>query len=150
LALVLRSLVLLWIVLAIAGIQWIWSSERQTVIYILDQSDSIPSAKRQLMLRYAIESVKSHRRERRFDRAGLIVFGKEASIEIPPLDENLPPLSKPESYFGTTDATNLEGAMKLAAASFLEDSAKRIVVLTDGNQTHRRSYWSKRSIFLVS
>lgn len=135
LALVLRSLVLLWIVMALAGIQWIWSSERQTVIYVLDQSDSIPSAKRQLMLRYAIESVKSHRRERRFDRAGLIVFGKEASIEIPPLDENLPPLSKPESYFGTTDATNLEGAMKLAAASFLEDSAKRIVVLTDGNQT---------------
>jgi uncharacterized membrane protein len=135
LALILRSLVLLLIVFAIAGVQWIWSSERQTVIYLLDQSDSIPVAKRQLMLRYAIESVKSHRRDRREDRAGLIVFGREASIEIPPLDENLPPLTRPESNFGKTDATNLEGALKLAAASFLEDSAKRIVILTDGNQT---------------
>ena len=135
LALILRSAVLLLIILALAGVQWIWVSDRQTVIYLLDQSDSIPLPKRQLMLRYAIESVKKFRRENRFDRAGLILFGREASIEIPPLDENLPPLSKPESNFGKADATNLEGALKLAAATFLEDSAKRIVILTDGNQT---------------
>ncbi|MFN9713655.1 MAG: hypothetical protein ACK57G_07675, partial [Planctomycetota bacterium] len=54
LALVLRSLVLLLVIAALAGVQWIWTSERQTVIYLLDQSDSIPLAKRQLMLRYAI------------------------------------------------------------------------------------------------
>lgn len=137
LALILRSLVLLLVVVALAGVQWIWTSERQTVIFLLDQSDSIPIAKRQLMLRYAIESVKKYRRSsnNRNDRAGLIVFGREASIEIPPLDENLPPLTQPESYLGKTDATNIEGALKLAAASFLEDSAKRIVILTDGNQT---------------
>ncbi|MCE3016728.1 MAG: VWA domain-containing protein [Pirellula sp.] len=135
LALIFRSLVLLLIVCAIAGIQWIWSSEKLTVIYLIDQSDSIPVAKRQLMLEYAIQSVKSHRRKDRQDRAGLIVFGREASIEIPPLDENLPNISRPESYFGKTDATNLESALKLAQASFMEDSAKRIVVLTDGNQT---------------
>lgn len=137
LALALRSLVLLLVIAALAGVQWIWTSDRQTVIYVLDQSDSIPIAKRQLMLRYAIESVKKFRRsgDRRNDRAGLIVFGREASIEIPPLDENLPPLSQPESYLGKTDATNIEGALKLAAASFLEDTAKRIVILTDGNQT---------------
>ncbi|MFN9853349.1 MAG: VWA domain-containing protein, partial [Planctomycetota bacterium] len=137
LALVLRSLVLLLVIAALAGVQWIWTSERQTVIYLLDQSDSIPLAKRQLMLRYAIESVKKFRRtsNNRNDRAGLIIFGREASIEIPPLDENLPPLTQPESYLGKTDATNIEGALKLAAASFLEDSAKRIVILTDGNQT---------------
>lgn len=135
LALIFRSLVLLLIVCAIAGVQWIWSSEKLTVIYLIDQSDSIPVAKRQLMLEYAIQSVKSHRRKDRQDRAGLIVFGREASIEIPPLDENLPNISRPESYFGKTDATNLESALKLAQASFMEDSAKRIVVLTDGNQT---------------
>jgi uncharacterized membrane protein len=125
------------VIAALAGVQWIWTSDRQTVIYLLDQSDSIPLAKRQLMLRYAVESVKKFRRtsNNRNDRAGLIIFGREASIEIPPLDENLPPLNQPESYLGKTDATNIEGALKLAAASFLEDSAKRIVILTDGNQT---------------
>ncbi len=135
LALLFRSLVLLLVILALAGIQWIWSSDKLTVIYLLDQSDSIPIAKRQLMLEYAIQSVRSHRREDRQDRAGLIIFGREASIEIPPLDENLPNISRPESNFGKSDATNLESALKLAQASFLEDSAKRIVILTDGNQT---------------
>ena len=33
-----------------------------------------------------------------------------------------------------TDATNIASALKLAQASFPEDSAKRIVVVTDGNE----------------
>lgn len=134
-AIALRTAVMLLVIAAIAGIQWIWSSEKLTVIYLLDQSDSIPVAKRQLMFEYAIQSVKEHRQSERQDRAGLIVFGREASIEIPPFDEDLPNINRPESFFGKSDATNLESALKLAQASFLEDSAKRIVVLTDGNQT---------------
>jgi uncharacterized membrane protein len=134
-ALLFRTAVMLLVIFAIAGVQWIWSSNKLTVIYLLDQSDSIPAAKRQLMFEYAIESVKSHRRSDRQDRAGVIVFGREASIEIPPFDENLPNVTQAESNFGKSDATNLESALKLAQASFLEDSAKRIVILTDGNQT---------------
>ena len=135
LALTFRSLVLILIVAALAGVQWIEVSDRLTVIYLLDQSDSIPVAKRQLMLQYAIESVKKFRRSNREDRAGLIVFGREASIEFPPLDDDLPPIRAPESYLGKTDATNLESALKLAQASFPEDSSRRVVVLTDGNET---------------
>ena len=134
-AIALRTAVMLLVIFAIAGIQWIWSSEKLTVIYLLDQSDSIPVAKRQLMFEYAIQSVKAHRHSERQDRAGLIVFGREAAIEIPPFDEDLPNINRPESFFGKSDATNLESALKLAQASFLEDSAKRIVILTDGNQT---------------
>ena len=33
-----------------------------------------------------------------------------------------------------TDATNIASALKLAQASFPEDSAKRIVIVTDGNE----------------
>ncbi len=119
----------------LAGVQLIRVSDRMTVIYLLDQSDSIPVAKRQLMLQYAIENVKKFRRSNREDRAGLIVFGREASIEFPPLDDDLPPIRAPESYLGKTDATNLESALKLAQASFPEDSARRVVILTDGNET---------------
>ncbi len=134
-AILLRCSVLTLIIAALAGVQWIWISDRLTVIYLLDQSDSIPTAKRQMMLRYAIESTKSHRKASRQDRAGLIIFGREASIEFPPLDENLPPIDQPESYLGKSDATNLESALKLAQASFPENSARRVVVLTDGNET---------------
>ncbi len=134
-ALLFRSLVLLLIVLALAGIQWVWISNKLTVVYVLDQSDSIARVKRDIMLDFAIESVKAHRNNDREDRSGLIVFGREAAIEFPPYDDDLPVVRGLESYLGRTDASNLESALKLAAASFPEDSAKRIVVITDGIET---------------
>jgi uncharacterized membrane protein len=134
-ALTLRSLVALLIIAALAGVHWVWTSDRVTVIYLLDQSDSIPNAKRQLMLKFAIASAKEHRQSNRQDRAGLIAFGREASIEFPPIDDSLPPVERLESYLGKTDATNLESALKLAQASFPENSSKRIVIITDGNET---------------
>lgn len=134
-ALFFRSLVLLLIILALAGIQWVWISDKLTVVYLLDQSDSIARAKRDIMLDYAIQSVQTHRQDARGDRSGLIVFGREAAIEFPPYDDDLPVVRGVESYLGRTDATNLESALKLAAAAFPEDSAKRVVIITDGNET---------------
>jgi uncharacterized membrane protein len=134
-ALVLRSVVMLVIIFALAGIQWVWISDKLTVIYLLDQSDSIARAKRDVMLEYAIKSVRTHRQADRNDRSGLIVFGREAAIEFPPYDDNLPDVNGVESYLGRTDATNLESALKLAQASFPEDSAKRVVIITDGIET---------------
>lgn len=134
-ALLFRSVVLLLIICAISGIQWVRISERISVIYILDQSDSVARAKRDLMLDFAIKSARQHRDGARGDRAGLIVFGREAAIEFPPYDDDLPAVRGLESYLGRTDATNLEAALKLAQASFPEDSAKRVVVITDGVET---------------
>ncbi len=134
-ALSLRSSVLLLIILALAGVQWVWISNKVTAIYLLDQSDSIPRAKRDIMLDFAIQSVKAHREDGRDDGSGLIVFGREAAIEFPPFEDDLPVVRGVESYLGRTDATNLESALKLAAAAFPEDSAKRIVIITDGIET---------------
>lgn len=134
-AMLFRAAVVAAIVFAIAGVQLVWVTDRTSVVYLLDQSDSIPAARRQQMLDYAIASVKSHRNAAREDRAGLVVFGREASIEIPPFDDEIPPLRRLDSYLGRTDATNLEAALKLAQASLPEDSRRRIVVITDGNET---------------
>ncbi len=112
-----------------------WKSDKLTVIYVLDQSDSIARAKRDLMLKFAIDSVRKYRNDTRDDRSGLIVFGREAAIEFPPFHDDLPDVKGVESYLGRTDATNLEAALKLAQASFPEDSAKRVVVITDGVET---------------
>lgn len=135
LALTLRSLVFCMIVLALAEIQWRQTSERLTVMYLLDQSQSIPAAQRQSMMRYVIREVAKHRDNDRRDRAGVIVFGRDATIEIPPFDSDLPSIGNIESYVELrTDATNLAAAMKLAQATFPEDSAKRVVIVTDGNE----------------
>lgn len=134
LAIGLRTLVVLMLVGALAELQWRRVSDKVTVIYVLDQSESIPQAKRELMREYVVEHVRQHRDTRREDRAGVIVFGQEAAIEVPPYDDDVPDTGAWETLLERRDATNLEAALKLAAASFPEDSAKRVLLVTDGNE----------------
>ncbi|WP_345683652.1 VWA domain-containing protein [Novipirellula caenicola] len=133
-ALLFRTVVWTGIVFALAGVQWVWVSDRVTVMYLLDQSESIPRVKRQVMLDYVIRNVRRHRDGTREDRAGIVVFGRDASIEIPPFDDDIPPLRRLESLRDRTDATNLESALNLAQASMPEDTSRRIVIVTDGNE----------------
>lgn len=134
LAIVFRTAVWTAIVFALAGVQLVWTSDRVTVMYLLDQSESIPAAKRQVMLDYVIRNVRRHRDRAREDRAGIVVFGRDATIEIPPFDDDIPALRRLESLGGRTDATNLESAINLAKASMPEDTARRLVIVTDGNE----------------
>jgi len=133
--LVLRSAVISLLIFALAEIQLKKSNDRMTVIYLLDQSESIPPSQRQAMMKYVVEEVDLHRQDSRSDKAGVIVFGAQAQIEIPPYDDSLPSIGQVESLFGLrTDATSLEAALKLAKATFTGDSAKRVVLVTDGNE----------------
>ena len=65
-----RSLVILGLILALAEMQFLRKSERMTVIYILDQSASIPKDQRDLMVEYVKEAVREHRDAGRGDRRG--------------------------------------------------------------------------------
>ena len=134
LVILLRSIVFTVFVLALANVQFLRTSDRMAVIYLLDQSESIPAAKRQWMLNYVVQDVKEHRRPGRNDLAGVIVFGRDALIEVPPFDDDIPNVGRIEAQLGNTDATNLESALQLAQASFPEGSVKRIVIVTDGNE----------------
>ena len=127
----LRSLVIALLAVALAEIQMVRISDRLTVIYLLDQSMSIPEGRRKAMVEYVNAEVRKHWREG--DRAGVIVFGRDAAIEVPPYDEPVQMLPQVESLLDA-EFTNLAAAIKLAQASFPEDAAKRIVVVSDGNQ----------------
>jgi len=134
-ALSLRSLLVLLLVAALAGFQFQWASDRLAVLYLLDQSASIPEAQRQSMMEYVVKEVKTHRNRQREDLAGVIVFGRDALIEVPPFDDDIPGIGQVESLVGMRrDATNLAAALKLAQASFPEGTARRIVLVTDGNE----------------
>jgi uncharacterized membrane protein len=134
-ALGLRSLVLLTFILALAEIQTLRVSDKVAVYYVLDQSESVPLHQRQLMLEYVHRDVSVHRNGDRGDLAGVIIFGRQALIEIQLFDGNLPSIGKIEGYHELqTDGTNLAAALRQAIASFPEDAAKRVVVLTDGNE----------------
>ncbi len=134
-ALLFRSVVFSALVLALAEMQFLRQSDRMTVIYLLDQSASIPQAQREAMVEFVKNAVDAQRDDNRHDRAALIVFGREANIEVPPLEANLPIGGQLETVFDLrTDATNLAAAMKLAQATFPEDSSRRVVLVTDGNE----------------
>ncbi|MCA9245907.1 MAG: VWA domain-containing protein [Planctomycetales bacterium] len=133
-ALVLRSVVLIALVLALAEAQLVRSTDRLTVIYLLDQSLSIPEAQRRAMIQFVNSSIARHRDAKREDRAGVIVFGREASVEVPPIDDEVPVPMSIESLIDRNH-TDLSGAMKMALAMFPHDAAKRVVLVTDGNET---------------
>ena len=134
-ALSLRSCVFAFVVLSLAEIQHQRESDKLTVLYLLDQSLSIPVDRRETMLQYVEREVRRHRKVSRSDRAGVIAFGREAAIEVPPFDDDLATTGRIESLLSLRqDATDLSASMKLALATFPEDSAKRVVIVTDGNE----------------
>ena len=133
LALGLRTLVILLLVGALAQAKWQQKTNRLTVIYLLDQSESIPLEKRDFMLNYVYQEVHAHRRND--DKAGVIVFGGNAKIESAPYDGDLPLIGKIEANVDlNTSSTSLSAALKLAKASFPEDTARRAVIVSDGNE----------------
>src|SRR5512138_1695189 len=65
------------------------------------------------------------------DRAGVIVFGSEASIEFTP--DKAVDVQKIQAVVGT-ERTDLAAAIRLGTAAFPETGQKRLVLLTDGNE----------------
>ncbi|MEZ6089622.1 MAG: VWA domain-containing protein [Pirellulaceae bacterium] len=127
------------IILAVAGVRLRLLSERTSVMFVLDQSESIDNELRKRMYEYARMSVNEHRDQAREDLAGVIMFGADAAIEVAPFDADLPIDAGVDRVSLRTDGTDLEEAITLAASSMPPDTRRRIVVFTDGNQTEGRS-----------
>lgn len=135
-ALAIRTIVLLLLVAALAEMQFLRTNDRMTVIYLLDQSESIPKPVRDRMVKWVKRNVATFRNDGKRDKAAVIVFGRDAAIEVAPLDDDLPLAGRIETsvYDLRPDATNMAQALKLAQATFPEDSARRIVIVSDGNE----------------
>ena len=125
---IIRGLVLTAIVFAISGLQWLLPVEGMNVFYVLDRSDSIPEPQKEQAQHYIDASAKLMKR---VDKAGVIVFGAEASIESTP---NIAvDLQKIQAVVGT-ERTDLAAAIRLGTAAFPEHGQRRLVLLTDGNE----------------
>lgn len=131
-ALLLRSTVMTLVILALAEAQLVRKSDKLTVMFVLDHSLSVSSDQSELMREYINTAIEKQRDDIKADHAGVIVFGRDAAIELPPFDDtqSMPAI---ESLVDR-EYSDLAGALKLAQASFPHDTAKRIVVITDGNE----------------
>ena len=141
-ALGLRSIVLVAIIFALAEIQAVRTSDRVAVLYLLDESSSIPASRRQAVREDLNASILEHRRDG--DYAGVIVFGRDAAIEVPPFDDDVQMGENVESLLDPR-YTNLAAAMRLAEASFPPGVARRMVILSDGAENLGDAETSARS-----
>ena len=133
-----RNMVSLFIRLSLVGIVIVILADPRavrtrdvlSVVYAIDVSDSIGDRSvdraQEFVARTAAERPEQ-------DEAGLIVFGRNAAVELPPR-ESFPF----ENVFNSRidrDATNLEESLSLAAAMLPEQNRGRIVLVSDGTQT---------------
>jgi len=130
----LRSLLCLLVVLTLAEVELVRTNDRLTVIYLVDRSLSIPPERLEDVVDYVRSTANTFRQAVPDDRVGVISFGGDAAIEIPPWSGDLFLRSTMETTIDPQQ-TNLEAALKLAQAAFPEDTAKRVVIVTDGKQT---------------
>jgi Ca-activated chloride channel family protein len=127
-ALLIRLAVLFSLIFAIAGLQWLLPVEGMNIFFVMDRSDSVPSPQQEAAREYIN---KASKQMQKVDKAGVIVFGSEASIESAP--NAAVDLQKIQAVVGT-ERTDLAAAIRLGTAAFPETGQKRIVLLTDGNE----------------
>ncbi len=124
---VIRSILFLALILALAGFSVKFTGRKTTTVYLLDVSDSVRDSKQDL-INFVNESAKYKKKN---DQVVVIAFGENAKMEQF-ASENLA-----FSGFQTdvnTGATNLEDAVKVAIAELPKDTAGRVVLITDGNE----------------
>lgn len=122
----LRLILLGLLALALADARWARSTDSLSVIFLLDQSDSLGATARQDALAFIQDALAAMPAD---DSAGVVVFGENALVEETPR-QNLQ-LSDVSSTL-STGYTNIADAVRLGMALFPAESAKRLVLLSDG------------------
>lgn len=134
LAMIVRSLVVVLLVLVVAGVHKILKNEDLTVLFLLDQSRSIPVEIRRQAEKFIAAACRSMRPD---DRAAVITFDGGTGIEQLPSRPgpegglHMPP---PFPDGRDPDRTNIAQGLRMAAAAALDTTNNRVVLLTDGNQ----------------
>ncbi len=129
LAIVLRCVILTLVIAALAEAQFVKFTEKLTVIFAIDDSRSMPLDRQKWIQDYVDRVVQQHKPKD--DLAGVVFFGREPRIETPPLPYI--EVTSPEAQFDR-DHSDIGAALKLAQGAFPEDTMKRIVLISDGNE----------------
>jgi hypothetical protein len=104
-------------------------SDALSLVYALDISDSMGEKVSDQALSWVMQTVQKKPQK---DEAGLIVFGRDAAVELPPRQTF--PFETINSRVGK-DGSNLSKALGLAAAMLPEGNQGRVVLISDGNET---------------
>jgi Mg-chelatase subunit ChlD/uncharacterized membrane protein len=128
-ALRLVTFVLLVLMLAGLRIQVRTAARRMAMVIAVDESRSI-APDQAAWMRHRIAEIRG--RLGSWDRLAVVGFGRDASLLMPLQDPRMP-ARNPATI--DPDATDLAGALTTALGVFPENDEKRLVLLTDGNET---------------
>lgn len=128
-AFILRGLISSLLILALAGPELYRNNVGTCTVFLVDRSDSIRDQDRAKQEQFIDESLSKMPDG---DQAAIVVFAGSASIESAPGGRRSVRRIESQVVGSTTD---IAGAVRLASATFPEGKAKRIVLLSDGNET---------------
>lgn len=128
-ALLVRLTVLGAFAMTLAEPRAVRKSDVLSVVYALDVSDSMGEKVSEQSLNWIMQSVTKKPEK---DEAGLVVFGRDAAVELPPRATF--PFETINSRVAR-DGSNLAKGLSLAAAMAPEGNQSRIVLISDGNET---------------
>ncbi|MFO0814749.1 MAG: VWA domain-containing protein [Gemmatales bacterium] len=128
------------LILALAELSSVREEEGMTLLVVVDRSFSIPQELAANSVRDArweriVDQIKQATRERSKvqDRVGVISFASRPRLEFPVSD--VPELNIREIGGGLDrNNTDIGSAIRLALASFPEGTARRVLLISDGNE----------------
>ena len=124
-----RFLLLGSLIVALMGPQAVRPNKGLTTIFVLDRSDSVSDVDRKKQVNFVNDAMGAMGEE---DRIGVVAFGKSPVMEASPGGRR--PFANVESVIDGS-ASDLAASLRLAMASFPSGKSRRIVVLSDGNET---------------
>src|SRR5262245_54339215 len=129
LAIGLRCLVITTIIFALAGAQRTQTTDSLSVIFLVDRSASIPRDQQTAAFQF-VNAAKDGLRPTK-DRLGLIAFDGDSAVEQLPMGGlGITKIGDPVR----PEHTNVEDALAMGMALFTDDTARRVVLLSDGNE----------------
>ena len=133
-AFVVRFLLVAMLVAALSGPEAYRPNHGLGVVYLLDRSDSIDDASKKSSEKFVDDALKSLGVD---DSAGVIAYGKDAVVDAAPGGARR--LGQVLSQVDGS-ASDIAAAIRLASATLPEGKGRRIVVLSDGNETTGDAY----------
>ncbi|HJP89785.1 MAG TPA: VWA domain-containing protein [Candidatus Limnocylindrales bacterium] len=131
-AVAIRTLLMSALILALAGFQLVLPVDRLATVFVVDLSDSVGEAGREDALAFLRETLDVMPEG---DQAGIVAFGKDALVER--LPDEVRDIDRLRSA-PVKGATDIGEALRLASALFPDAAQKRIVLISDGNDTTGR------------
>jgi uncharacterized membrane protein len=126
----LRTLLMLLLVLALAGVRWLLPSRELAVLFVVDRSASISAPAQKEARDFVAASLAA---QHDASSAGVIGFAARPELWQAPAAHLQIAAQWPEP--ADRKATDIAGALDFASAIFPAGQTRRIVLLTDGNET---------------